>query len=156
VVVSVLDEFRDAEQRVAQRLKELEPAVAEYRELEAVAKRLGLDGAAAGAVTSAPTPKRATRRTSRVPVKRSAATAKAASPTQGRRRSRRGGAAPGHREQQLLALVRERPGVTVAEAGKALGVDPTGLYRVVHRLEGRGELRKRGRSLEPAGAGSSS
>jgi hypothetical protein len=148
--VSVLDEFRDAEQRVAQRLKELEPTVAEYRELEAVAKRLGIDGAGASAVTSAPTPKRATRRTSRAPVKRSAAVAEAASPTEGRRGSRRGRALPGQREQRLLALVRERPGVTVAEAGKALGVDPTGLYRVVHRLEGRGELRKRGRALEPA------
>jgi len=40
--VSVLDDFRAAEQRVAQRLKELAPAVAEYRELEAVAQRLGI------------------------------------------------------------------------------------------------------------------
>jgi hypothetical protein len=44
--VSVLDDFRAAEQRVAQRLKELEPAVAEYRELEAVAQRLGIDSGA--------------------------------------------------------------------------------------------------------------
>jgi transposase-like protein len=35
----------------------------------------------------------------------------------------------GQRGEQLLALDRESPGVTVAEAGKALGVDPTGLYR---------------------------
>ena len=41
--MSVLDQFRDAEQRVAERLKELAPAVAEYRELEVVARRLGID-----------------------------------------------------------------------------------------------------------------
>jgi len=46
--------------------------------------------------------------------------------------------------------VRERPGVTVAEVGKQLGVDPTSLYRVVHRLEQRGDVRKHGRQLEPA------
>ena len=43
--MSVLDDLRAAEQRVADRLKELEPAVAEYRELEAVAKRLGINAA---------------------------------------------------------------------------------------------------------------
>jgi DNA-binding MarR family transcriptional regulator len=52
--------------------------------------------------------------------------------------------------------VRARPGITVRDAGKELGVDPTRLYRVVSRLEARGELRKNGRSLEPAGAGTSS
>jgi DNA-binding MarR family transcriptional regulator len=52
-----------------------------------------------------------------------------------------------------MALVRERPGVTVREVGAELGVDPTSLYRIVHRLEERGELRKNGRSLEPAGSG---
>src|SRR3954465_1761820 len=54
VPVSVLDQFRDAEKRVAQRLKELEPAVAEYRDLEVVAQRLGID-------TSATAPARAAR-----------------------------------------------------------------------------------------------
>jgi DNA-binding MarR family transcriptional regulator len=56
----------------------------------------------------------------------------------------------------VLELVRARPGITVAEAGKALGVDPTGLYRVVHRLEQRGDVKKNGRALEPAGAGTAS
>src|SRR5687768_7713494 len=40
---SVLDQFRTAEQRVAERLRELEPLIEEYRELEQVAQRLGLD-----------------------------------------------------------------------------------------------------------------
>jgi transcriptional regulator with GAF, ATPase, and Fis domain len=153
--MSVLDDFRDAEQRIAQRLKELAPAVDEYRELEVVAQRLGLDSATASQAAAA-TPARAKRRrASRTPAKGrpAASTSSPAKPTS--RRTRRS-APPGQREQQLLELVRERPGVTVADAGKALGVDPTGLYRVVRRLEERGELRKNGRSLELAGAGSPS
>jgi predicted transcriptional regulator of viral defense system len=67
----------------------------------------------------------------------------------GRRRTARG-----RRDEQLLALVRERPGITVAEAGNAMSVDPTGLYRVVSRLEERGEVRKNGRALEPTTAAS--
>jgi predicted ArsR family transcriptional regulator len=70
-------------------------------------------------------------------------------------RARRGNAAPGQRGEQLLALVRERPGVTVAEAGKELGVDPTGLYRLVHRLGQGGQVRKTGRGLDLVGDGSS-
>jgi hypothetical protein len=150
--VSVLDDFRAAERRVAQRLKELEPAVAEYRELEAVAERLGLnDGATAQpAATAEPTPAR--RRTAR---KRTASAAKApvtrkADPPRARRNSR-----PGQREQQLLELVRGRPGITVREAGNELGVDPTGLYRVLGRLEQRGDLRKQGRNLNPTATSTS-
>ena len=41
--MSVLDDLRAAEQRVAERLRELEPSVAEYNELKAVADRLGID-----------------------------------------------------------------------------------------------------------------
>jgi hypothetical protein len=134
--VSVLDEFRAAEQRVAQRMKELEPAVAEYRELEIVAQRLGIDVPAA-------TPPRTTRRRRR----KSSATDAGRNATGGARRTRR--TQPGKRDDQLLALVRERPGVTVAEAAKAMSVDPTGLYRVVGRLEQRGEVRKDGRQLQP-------
>ena len=153
--MSVLDDFRAAEQRVAQRLKELAPAVDEYRELEAVARQLGIDTAATSQPATAPPPRAKRRRASRAPAKRrTAASGPAAeNPTSGRARR---SAPRGQREQQVLELVRERPGVTVADAGKALGVDPTSLYRVVRRLEARGELRKNGRALEPAGAGSAS
>lgn len=157
--MSVLDQFHDAEKRVARRLKELEPAVAEYRELEVVAQRLGIDVSStaptraartrrrkASAVPAKPSgasaPKRSRRRTS--PPKADGATAAA----RGRRRTARG-----RRDEQLLALIRERPGITVAEAGKAMTVDPTGLYRVVSRLEQRGDVRKTGRELHPAAAG---
>jgi hypothetical protein len=159
--VSVLDQFRDAEQRVAQRLKELEPAVAEYRELEEVAQRLGIDVSSTAPARAARTrrrkasaaPAKANGASAPAPGRRRTAPVKAASATptaRGRRRKARG-----RRDEQLLALVRERPGLTVAEAGKAMSVDPTGLYRVVSRLEQRGDVRKNGRALEPTTAASS-
>ena len=142
--MSVLDQFHDAEQRVAQRLKELEPAVAEYRELEEVARRLGIDTADRAAK---PARQARPRRASKPARKGTTATSEPSAAAKKRTRARRGNAASGQRGEQLLALVKQRPGVTVAEAGKELGVDPTGLYRIVHRLEQRGELRKSGREL---------
>jgi hypothetical protein len=148
--VSVLDQFRDAEQRVAQRLKELAPAVAEYEQLKEVAQRLGIDPA-----ETAATPPAAKRAPTRRRATRSRATgttnnASPSSPTKPAGRRSRSNARSGQRGEQLTELVRARPGITVREAGKELGIDPTGLYRVVHRLEQRGDLRKNGRSLEPA------
>jgi MarR family len=57
---------------------------------------------------------------------------------------------PGRRQQQGLELVRQRPGVTVGEIGGQLGVDPTSLERVVHRLEEQGAINEHGRELRPA------
>src|SRR4051812_41603571 len=147
--VSVLDQFRDAEQRVAQRLKELEPAVAEYRELEAVAQRLALDLSPA-APPSAAKPASTRRRATRTRAKSASSKAAASSAAKPATRRSRNGARPGQRGEQLIELVRARPGITVRDAGEELGIDPTGLYRVVHRLEQAGELRKSGRGLELA------
>jgi hypothetical protein len=154
--VSVLDQFRDAEQRVAQRLKELEPAVDEYRQLQEVAKRLGIDGSPATASAArsptrrsasarkrARTPK-ATKNPSAPESHTKAATTTPASPRRSRRTAR-----PGQRSDDLVKLVTARPGITVREAGEEMGVDPTSLYRVVRRLEQAGTIRKRGRNLEP-------
>jgi DNA-binding Lrp family transcriptional regulator len=49
--------------------------------------------------------------------------------------------------------VNERPGISVPELGRELGVDPTGLYQIVRRLETRGEIRKNGRQLQPVASG---
>ena len=56
----------------------------------------------------------------------------------------------GRYDEPLTALVRRRPGVTVAQAAEALEVHPTALYPVIRRLEARGEVIKRGRELHPA------
>ena len=151
--MSVLDDFRAAEQRVAQRLKELAPAVAEYRELEAVAQRLGIDSGAPAAETAPAEPTETarpaqTRRASRPRRARAAAATNTTAPRKARAGSRRR-TPPAGREQQLLELVRARPGITVREAGQDFGVDPTSLYRLVRRLEQNGQLRKKGRGLEP-------
>src|SRR3954453_15888018 len=97
--MSVLYELRDAEQRVIARLKDLEPAVAEYRELEQVAERLGLREASNGgpsAPAAAPGPRRRRARRAAKPSDDANATSARAKPTQ------RDTAARGQREQQLL------------------------------------------------------
>jgi len=142
--VSVIDELKGLEDRVAQRMTELRPLVDEYRELEQVAQRLGVTAPAAtapaatapaAAPADTPAPRRRTRRRAR-----SSAATTASAGTRGRKNGRR---------DQLLAAVKARPGITVREAGAELGVDPTSLYRIVHRLEKDGALRKRGRELRP-------
>jgi hypothetical protein len=62
---------------------------------------------------------------------------------------RRAAARPGQRQDDVLRLVRENPGITVRELGERLGVDATGLYRVVNRLADEGRVRKDGARLEP-------
>jgi transposase len=131
--VSVIDELKGLEDRVARRMTELRPLVDEYRELEQVAQRLGV---APPVAAETPAPRRRPRRRSRP--------AATATPSAGARARANG------RRDQLLAIVKERPGVTVREVGTELGVDPTSLYRIVHRLEQDGALQKSGRELRPA------
>ena len=140
--MSVIDELRGLEDRVAKRMQELRPLVDEYHELEQYAQRLG--GAPRdGADTPAPAP-RPTRRSRS--TRKTAAAGRSTSAT----RAVAGGRSAGNgRRDQLLSMVKARPGITVREVGTELGVDPTSLYRVVHRLEKDGELKKRGRELLP-------
>jgi hypothetical protein len=137
--MAVLDQLKDLENQVAGRLAELEPLVAEYHELQQVAERLGIKAKATASAPAATTTRRATRR-------------KSTGSGSGRRtsRRRRNAASPGSRQADVLRLVTARPGITVPELGRELSVDPTGLYQIVRRLEGRGELRKVGPRLEPA------
>ena len=135
--VSVIQELKGLEDRVTQRLAELRPLVDEYRELEQVAQRLGLSE---NAVAARPAARRSGARRSRS-VRSTSVTAAATRPS-----ARRGA---GGRRDQLLAVVNEQPGITVREVGSRLGVDPTSLYRIVHKLEADGALRKNGRELRP-------
>jgi phage terminase small subunit len=128
--VSVIDELKGLEDRVSRRMTELRPLVDEYRELEQVAQRLGVTPPAE--TDKAPTPRRTRRR-----ARRNAAT------------NAGGRARTNGRRDQLLEMVKARPGITVREIGGELGVDPTSLYRIVHRLEADGALQKRGRELLP-------
>jgi len=171
--VSVLDQFRTAEEQVAKRLRELKPLVAEYHELEQVAQRLGLsvndDAPAAGKQQPASTKTARRRRRASTTKARSAASSRDASADGGtaktsaaatparRARSPQGSAdqqRPGsrrtsRRQQDVLRLVNERPGITVSQIAKQLGVDATGLYRPVHKLEQQGAITKQGAALHP-------
>jgi hypothetical protein len=135
--------------------------VAEYQELEQVARRLGLIPDDSETVSPVRTRRSASRR-GRSGTSQSAAQAPSGKRATGSRRRRTAASeeaitrAPrprrtrGQRGQQLLALVQERPGITVREAGEQLGVEPTSLYRVVRRLEENGAVKKQGRGLQPA------
>lgn len=126
--MTVLDEIRG---QVTARLRELAPLVSEFEELKAVAARLDIDVDAVAAD---------------------------ARPAPARRRSRRPATAPrsdtkaigAQRRLDVLALIRERPGLTVAQLSERLAVDRTGLYRVIRRLEAEGLVRKDGATLRPA------
>jgi hypothetical protein len=148
--VSVLDDLRRAQDQLVARLQELEPLVSEYQELRQVADRLGLpadahpaEPAAASAtaepVAAAPAPKRPSRRR------------RAAKPADRSVKRQPGGSRGPSREEQLLNLIAENPGITVTAAGKQLGVDPTGLYRPVRKLVADGRIDKQGAELHPAG-----
>ncbi len=188
--MSVLDQLRSIEQQVLARLRELRPLVAEYRDLEKVADRLGLKreddeparGADASTAPQAPNAKPPAKRAAAGRAKRAAArkrkpapTARAATkpkpkaraastgsatsaPARGRGAKakasarKRSAVAPGQRQQDVLRLVGERPGVTVRELAAELGVDATGLYGIVRRLQGRGQLAKDGTKLRLADA----
>jgi hypothetical protein len=60
------------------------------------------------------------------------------------------GARKSSRRDDLLALVREQPGVTLAQAATRFGLkDSTGLYSVARRLQQEGLVRKAGPELHP-------
>ena len=77
--------------------------------------------------------------------------------TTGRRRSRstngrrRGGPrGSGTRSAQALALVQSKPGITISEMGKEMGITPNYLYRVLPELAKDGKVKKSGKGWEPA------
>jgi hypothetical protein len=138
-------DFLDSKRReIAERLRELKPLVEEYHKLEAAAAALeGVGGPSNGsrARGTAATAKRA-------PARRSAAAAAGT-----RRRGRPRGS--GTRSLQALELVRTRPGITIPELAKEMGIKQNYLYRVLPGLARDGQVSKRGRGWHPKGATSS-
>src|SRR4051794_16834339 len=139
--MSVLDQLSDLERQVVDRLRELEPLVGEYEQLRKVAGRLGVEYEPRSGTRDgnqpAPGPRRGATARSKSGQRNSASRSAgaAARPTTRARKSstaagtarraarRRAPAPAGQREQQMLALVGERPGITVAEIAERLGVD---------------------------------
>ena len=133
-----MNDFLDTKRReIADRLKELRPLVEEFHRLEAAASALeGLGGSGNGGRARGTAAKRA-------PARRSAAGGT-------RRRGRPRGS--GTRSIQALELVRSRPGITIPELAKEMGIKQNYLYRVLPGLARDGQVSKRGRGWHPKGA----
>ncbi len=67
----------------------------------------------------------------------------------GRPRGRRGG---NTRANQALALVTEKPGITIPQIAEALKIEPNYLYRVMPKLVEDGQVTRDGQGWHPAAA----
>jgi hypothetical protein len=140
--MSLLDEARAVRERVAARLRELEPLVKEYYELRQLATEMGLEaGEARPADASPPT---GSREPAARPRKRAGASKEDAAPVKA------APSASGEVGARLLEAVRAEPGRTVADYAQLLGVSPAMLYRPVRELATKGTVLKRARQLFPA------
>ena len=120
----------DVRRQITERLKELKPLVDEYHQLEAMVQKLGHgDG---------------TQSSSR----RSSGRRRSTRSSNGRRRGRPRGS--GTRSAQALELVQAKPGITIPEMGKEMGIPPNYLYRVLPELAKDGKVKKAGKGWEPA------
>ena len=152
-----LDEKR---QEIAERLKELKPAVDEYNRLEAAAAALqGVGGSSAtSTATATATPRRRGPGRPRGSVNRKAAAATPAAPKAarkkagrpaGRRAGRRKGS--GTRAAEALSFVQGQPGITIPELAAKMGIKQNYLYRVLPGLEQENKVAKQGRGWHPKG-----
>jgi predicted transcriptional regulator len=164
--VSVIDRF---EEELVARLRELRPLAIEYHQLEHVAQRLGLDlddGRTAPGRKRQSSPKTtptqpipATAAESAPTAKASAATAQTSATNSGQRPGRASRSSTdkrraasnrqSRRQQDVLRLIQDRPGITVKEIATELDVDATNLYRHVHQLQHDGLITKQGTALQP-------
>lgn len=62
-------------------------------------------------------------------------------------RGRRGG---NTRANQALALVRSKPGITIPDMAKEMGIEPNYLYRVLPKLVEEKQVRRDGQGWRPA------
>ena len=74
---------------------------------------------------------------------RSRSTTRRAS-SNGRRRRTRGRRGGDTRANQALELVRGKPGITIPEIAKSMGIAPNYLYRVLPKLQQEGQIKKDG------------
>jgi len=155
-VTDFLDEKR---QEIAQRLKELKPAVDEYNRLEAAASALqGVGGSsptATATTATATAPRRRGPGRPRGSVNRKAASttapAKATRKKAGRPAKRRAGRRKGSgtRAAEALSFVQGQPGITIPELAAKMGIKQNYLYRVLPGLEQEKKVAKQGRGWHP-------
>lgn len=141
--MSVLEDLRGIEARVIARLKELRPLVEEYAELQRVAERLGIE-----VPSSSSERPRAAKPRSRRPAGSKPATR--ARRQDSRRRPGGTQATGAERRARVLELIEQRPGISVPEIAKEIGVDAPPIYRVVRKLQAERIVIKKGKGLELA------
>jgi hypothetical protein len=150
-----VNDFLDEKRReITDRLKELQPAVDEFKRLEAAASALaGVRGSASSSTATAAPRRRGPGRprgsVNRKPTAK-AAVARAAKPARkaGRRRAgRRKGS--GTRAIEAFSFVQGQPGITIPELAAKMGIKQNYLYRVLPGLEQEGKVSKRGRGWHP-------
>ena len=117
------------------RLKELRPLHDEYLKLEKA--KQALDGLAAGSPRRGPGRPRGSRNAT-----------PSTGASDGRRRRRRSG---GTHAERALDMIRQNPGITVAEMAPKLGIAHKNyLYRVLNGLQSEGAVAKEGRGYTAA------
>jgi hypothetical protein len=132
------DFLEQKKKEIADRLKELKPAVDEYQRLEGALRALdGVRGGGGGSGGGG-----GTTTTRRAPARR-----RAAGGTGTRRRGRPRGT--GTRANQTFDLVKANPGITIPELADKMGIKQNYLYRVLPSLEQDGKVRKEGRGWHP-------
>ena len=133
------DFLTEKKREIDSRLRELRPLVEEYRSLEEAAAALGGVRTSPGTGTRTRTsarPRRASR--TRAPARRAGK----------RPRGRPKGS--GTRGKQALKLVKAKPGITIGELAKEMGIKANYLYRVMPGLEKEKKVKRRGRGWHPA------
>jgi hypothetical protein len=133
-VSNFLEEKRN---EIADRMRELEPLIEEYKQLEAAAIAL------AGVKTGAPPTPRVRVARSRPSTSSNGRSSSSSSSAAAKRRGRPRGS--GTRARQALELVGSRPGITIPEMASEMGIKQNYLYRVLPTLADDGKVVKRDR-----------
>jgi ribosomal protein S25 len=151
-----VNDFLDEKRReISERLKRLQPAVDEFRRLEAAAAALAGVGGAARASAS-PAAKKGRRKgpgrprgsAAKTRAAKATATATATKATTKRKPARRRAGrrkGSGTRAAEALKFVQGQPGVTIPELAAKMGIKQNYLYRVLPGLESEGKVSKSGR-----------
>lgn len=150
------DLLEDTRRAIGERLKELRPHVEEHRRLQAAVD--ALEGVAhSTAETAARGGHAAAKAITSIPAKRpgrpkksvieQAADKVASAANKPRGRGRRKGS--GTRAAETLALIKEHPGITIAELAERMGIKQNYLYRVLPALEKARKVHKQGKGWHP-------
>jgi hypothetical protein len=144
----VSDFLEQKRKEIAERMRELEPLIDEYRQLEAAASALA---GVAPAKPAKPAKAAAIARRPLAPARpRRPATTSTASTADGAAKRRGRPRGSGVRAQQALDLVGARPGITIPEMAQEMGIKQNYLYRVLPTLEKEGKVVKQDRGWHSA------